>query len=305
MQKYIYYRWDGPSLGDVDDSRSVQAKNIQNVINTNFPGKEEIIKVTPVKIKINSEGKREITNRQYLDASMGVGGHIIGFLNYNAGQEPTPTFNYTSFSSSQYAFRMTPKYLYLLTGVSFPDSIKSITYHVSNSELDNIVKYCPGKLKFDKLGSLMPDSSANTAEVNFVGKVDLDGYRIDFGDIPTASASSSQARSSEDDDSSAEESSSEGTAPPANRSALFIPNRPSPAKIRRTGGQLKRGREESGVPTDFSKVLDVIVTSEGISGFIHEEKTISAEECEPRGGKRKTRKFKIKRRKTRKSNKRG
>lgn len=288
MAAHIYYRWDGLQLGDIDSLRQSQAKAIQTLINSKFPGKEEIIKVTPVKIKINSEGKTPITNRIYLDQALGTGGHIIGFFNYQIGQEDVEILNYTTFSSSQAFFRQTPKYLYLLTNPSFPDTVKSTIYSVSNADLDNTIRYCPGIIKFASLGSLMPSPYTNTAEVNFVGKVDLDGYRIEFGD----EASDTSMSGSPDD----EESSSEDEAPPPKK-AFFNPPRP-PVVMRRTGGQTKRGREQAGVPASFSKVLDAIVTTEGIMDSIPGDRVISAEDCSTSGGKRKTRKHKLKRRKT-------
>lgn len=293
MAAQIYYRWDGLQLGELDPSRTDKANAIQTLINTRFPGKEEIIKVSPVKIKINSEGKTPITNGTYLDQSLGVGGHIIGFLKYQKGQETISMVQYTTFPGSQNAFRMTPKYLYLLTNLSFPDAVKNTIYRVSNEELDNTIRYCPGIIKFARLGSLMFSPNTNTAEVNFVGKADLDGYRIEFGD--EASAADTSMSSSSDE----EESSSDEEAPPPAKKPLSGFIIPPPAKrptIR--GGQPKRGREEVGVPADFHKVLDAIVDTEGFVDSISGDRYIRAEDCSPSGGKRKTRKHKVKRRKT-------
>jgi len=265
MENAILYRWDSQNAGIPDPIRSDKAKVLQEKIAQMFPDYASIIKVLPIKFPIKFDKTQvQITNADYLSSSMGVGGQILGFLTYSFGQEKKGFLNYTTFNSSQYAFRNdSHPNLFILTGTSI-EKVKDKIYKIKTTDLDDRIKPCDGIVKFYPLGSLMDDAHRNNAEINFIGNgVNFDGFMIKFKD------DSVKKQALEEDSSSEEES----------QSAL-------PSLFIRRGG-VKRLREElREVPIGFERILDDLSMSDKIGSIPFKE--IDFDMCPPKGGRKKT-----------------
>ena len=280
MNDSILYRWDRPEAGRPDPGRLAQANALETEIFKILPKYAHTIKVTAVKVPILSNSANEITNREYLSSTMGVGGHIIGFLKYEKGQEDIAILQYTTFYGSQQAFRGSNRPLFIIPGSSIT-AARARLYDVTGATLDNTIKTCDGVVKVSRLGSLMPEPSTNTAEINFVGNgVEFDGFMITFGDetkdilAPGVDVKKPRPDSdSEDDDES--------------------PKLPPLTGFMTRGGMLlgKMVRSTAGVPESFSKVLDYIWETDRVPrDFTLPD--IAFDKCPPggAGGKRSTRK---------------
>lgn len=274
MKDHILYRWDKSGTGTPDPSRDAKAVQFKAKIDEMFPKFKENISVTSVKIPITSKGREQISNEEYLSSSMGVGGHIVGFLIYKLGQENYPILYYTTFSSSQYAFRdENHKRLFVIPGSSIT-KIKDKLYGITSTNLEQTITPCDDILKFYPLGSLMPEPSTNTAEVDFIGNGELEGYMISFGD--------------EEPEKKEEETDEDEDEYPSKRPNLFI----------RRGGA-KTFRSDAGVPPGFSKFLDFVWGEDRIpKDIVFNE--IAFDKCPTKAGRR----LRTKRRNSKKSQKR-
>ena len=276
MQNHILYRWDYQDLGIDDPTRNDRAAAIQSEIKEMFPSNR--ISVSPVKINIRSSRNSQVDNETYLSYTRGVGGHIVGFLTYEKGQETHPALlNYTTFSSSQYAFR-DKRHLFIV-GDSGISPIKDRIFRVTDSSLEKTIATCDGILKYDQLGMLMPQP--NGAEVNFVGNgVPMNGFRITFGDEVERPLPGEEEEEEEEEE---YEDEAEKYKKPFR-------------------GFIGRGKEEKkeGVPGYFYKILDSIWDSDKITVSNEELTKIRSDEC-PGGGRRRSR---TRRSKTKKSKKR-
>jgi hypothetical protein len=269
MKDHILYRWDRVEAGTPDPSRDAKATELKTKIDEMFPKYKENISVSSVKVPITTKGRQVISNREYLSTSMGVGGHIIGFLVYKLGQENFPITYYTTFNSSQFAFRDAKhKKLFVIPGSSITKS-KDKLYRIKDTSLDNTIKPCDGILKFYPLGSLMPEPNTNNAEVDFTGTGELDGYMISFGD-----------EEPEEEEEEEEES------------PVYDP-------FIRRGGAGKTYRKDVGVPPNFSKFLDFLWGEDRVpKDIVFNE--IEFDRCPVKAGKR----LKTKRRNPKKTQKR-
>ena len=285
MNDSILYRWDVPEAGIPDHDRDPMADKLKIEIDKLLPKYNVNIKVDPVKIRMTSARDKQITNREYLSHSMGVGGHIIGFLKYVKGQEFQPILEYTLFHRSIDSFRKPGRYLFIIPGSSITN-IRDRMYDVTDASLDNTIVTCDGIIKVSQLGSLMPSGSANTAEINFVGNgVSIDAFMITFGDEDNAKKvaeeESTKVPKTLSDDEDEEEEEEEEEKP---KSDPFI--------RRRGGGPGKLYRTEAGIPPDFYKVLDDIWEKDRVSADLTLP-TIGAAVCPGAGSggrKKKTRK---------------
>lgn len=277
MKDHILYRWDSSKAGEPDPSRNDKAAEFKVKLDGMFPKFKENISVTSVKIPITSKGRQQISNEEYLSSSMGVGGHIIGFLMYKLGQEQIDVFQYTTFGASQYTFRDSRhKSLFIIPGSSIT-KIKDKLYGIKSTALEDTITPCEGILKFYGLGGLMPLPNTNNAEIDFIGNGELEGYMIAFGDEEPEEKEETDEESEEEDRS----------------------KRPTYDPFIRKGGAGKTFRSDVGVPPGFSKFLDFIWGEDRIPKDI-EFNEIAFDKCPVKGGKR----SRTKRRNSKKSQKR-
>lgn len=265
MDADILYRWDKKEAGIPDPTRSAQANEIVASINAKYPECSGTVKITAVKFPIQSDPRKQISNREYLSESMGVGGHIVGFLRYKNLQERGNPLQYTTFQSSQIVFRnLNHPHLFVIPGSGI-EKVRNNLYSITHAGLDDTITTCPNVLKFTCLGCLMPAPQTNTAEIDFVGNgVSLEGYMIEF----------------EQDEEEEEED--EEDEPP-----------------RKKGG-MKRSRDdcERMIRTDFSTILNEISVRDSIRSRGLVFPNIAFDECPAAGGRRKTKKIKKHKRKT-------
>lgn len=267
MKDHILYRWDSPTTGTPDPSREAKAAELKAKIDEMFPKFKDNISVSSVTVPIEYAGRKQISNEEYLSSSMGVGGHIIGFLVYKLNQENYPVLYYTTFNSSQFAFRDGKhKYLFVIPGSGIT-KVNNKLYSIRRTALEHTIKPCPGVLKFYPLGSLMPEPNTNNAEVNFIGSGKLEGYMISFGD---------------DEDEEEEEDHED--------------KRPAYDPFLRRGGAGKTYRKDVGVPPNFSKFLDFVWGEDRVPKDIV-FKEIDFDACPAVGAKRsKTKRRNVKKR---------
>ena len=122
---------------------------------------------------INSSSKTLISNREYLQNTMGAGGHIVGFLKYIPSMESENTLNYTTIKGAITAFRDNnhPDLIVLdpwdIFGLIWTNTLIDAT----NYEINETIPINPDKLKFAQLGEQM--SRPNTAEIDFVGDMKI------------------------------------------------------------------------------------------------------------------------------------
>lgn len=125
--------------------------------------------------QIKSNGKKIISNKEYLSTSKGSGGHIVGFLKYDPEKEKIEdsVLGYTTIKGALTAFHDTkhPDLIILDPWNLFELIWENKLTHCVNYTLEDTIEPNSETMKFAELGTLM--EPPNTAEVDFIGNTKL------------------------------------------------------------------------------------------------------------------------------------